>query len=216
MLETGDTHIKARGAVMYQACELESNKWLAGNAADRPSFGATISRGLSGARRYQVFALPNGLLFLDLKMRGGAIGGGAPGAVVAGAVLGGAVGAVIGGMLSASAAEASDVETGFARLSEEQLFELAAARKRSFVAKNDEIVSLAITAPGSLRRMFADNTLAGWITLRDKVLGTVRMEIRGQSAMSVAVDALPRRYGQRVRVNVQLDAGSMRFVPCRG
>ena len=61
--------------------------------------------------------------------------------------------------------------------------------------------------------MFNDSSLAGWVTIRDHVLGKVKMEIRDQAAMSVAVDCLPRRFGERVLVNVEFDRQRTLFVP---
>ena len=99
--------------------------------------------------------------------------------------------------------------------SEEELFELARTRKRSFVSKYDDVSSIAITAPSGWDRLFAPSTLAGYITLRDKTLGKVKMEIHDQAAMSVAVDASPRRLAERVWVNVEFDQRNTRFVPKR-
>jgi hypothetical protein len=194
--------------------ELQSLTWLQKNAADRPSFEAVLRRGLGGPRPFRVFALPNGLLFLELKQKAGSGGGGPSNVVVAGAVLGGAVGAVIGGIIAGSmSSDEAQTESGFDYYDEDRLIELARTRKRSFVAKYDEIRSVSIDAPGGFGRLFADRKLVGWITLRDQVLGKVAMELRDPSDMSVAVDALPRRLGDRVAVNVRLDAQKARFVP---
>jgi len=53
------------------------------------------------------------------------------------------------------------------------------------------------------------------ITLRDQRLGKITMEVHDQAAMSVAVDALPRRYAERVAVNVEFDRNSTEFVARR-
>jgi len=97
--------------------------------------------------------------------------------------------------------------------SEEELFQLAKERRRSFVSKTDEILSVSIDAPGSFGRLFANSSLAGWITLRDRKLGKVAMDIHDQAAMSVAVDVLPRRLGERAFVNIELDRQTMKFRP---
>lgn len=203
---------------MTKSCqmELQSTGWLQGCSTDRPSFQALIARGLSSPRPFQVFSLPNGFLFLELRNQPGSRGNAASGAVVAGAVLGGAIGAVIGGMIAGSASQDATVESGFERCSEDELFELARSRKRSFVAKHEEIVSVSIDAPGALGKTFGNGKLAGWITLRDRVLGKVKMEVRDQSALALALEILPRRLGDRVRANVELDARTMKFVPKRG
>lgn len=193
---------------------LQSTAWLQKNTADRPSFKAVIRRAFSKTQ-YQAFALPRGLLFLERRsIRQG--GDCAPtGAIVAGAILRGALGAVIGAAMSTSAppSSASVRDENLDVCPEETLIELARARKKSFVAKLDEIISLSIDAPSSFGRMFADSTLAGWITLRDKGLGKVTLEIHEQPAMAVAVETLPRRFGERVHINVEFDQQAMRFVP---
>ena len=196
--------------------ELQSTKWVQRNTSDRPSFKAKISRGFSGSRRYQVFALPKGLLFLEVRNKMGNAGSTATSAIVAGAVVGGALGAMMGAALASAAAGPAEGEEGFEMCGEAELLELARARKRSFVSKFDEIQSVSIDAPGTLGRMFADSTLVGWVTLRDCCLGKITMEIHDPPEMSVAIDALPRRLGNRVRVNVEFDQGKMRFVPRRG
>jgi hypothetical protein len=198
-------------------CELQSSRWLAGNTADRPSFHAMIRRGLSGPRPFQVFALPTGMLFLELKQKPGTGGNGPNGAVVVGAVLGGAIGACIGAAVAGSTSSGTpELEGGFDMCGEDQLIELARKRKRSFVAKYDEICSVSIDAPGALGRLFAARSLVGWITMHDSTLGKVPMEIRDPLAMAVAVEALPRRLGERVQINVELDPHTTRFVPKRG
>ncbi len=177
--------------------ELQSTKWLAGNTADRPSF-AVIVRG----RPFQVFALPTGLLFLELRHKPGA-GGDGKGLVLAGAIAGGMIGGLIAAGIASSLKGTPDQETGFDLCDEDQLFELARSRKRSFVAKYDEVRSVSMDAPGAFGRIFADRTLVGWITLRDSTLGKVTMEIRDPLAMAIAIETLPRRLSDRVHVNVE-------------
>ena len=201
---------------MYNSGEMQlsSMSWLNNNANDRPSFQAIIP-GTFSTRKYQVFSMPQGLLFLERRDKPGAGGEPNNGAVVMGAVLGGMVGACIAHAITSNSAPA-EAETGLECLREEDLFELARTRKKSFVCKNEEIQSISIDAPGSWARMFNDSSLAGWVTVRDRALGKVKMEIRDQAAMSVAVDCLPRRFPNRVFVNVAFDRGRTLFVPCRG
>jgi hypothetical protein len=196
------------------AMQLSSMNWLNNNANDRPSFQAIIP-GTFSTRKYQVFSMPQGLLFLERRDKAGS-GGGEPNnqAIVMGAVLGGMVGACIAHAITSNSAPA-EAETGLECLREEDLFELARTRKKSFVAKIDEIQSISIDAPGTWGRMFNDSSLAGWVTIRDRALGKVKMEIRDQASMSVAVDCLPRRFANRVFVNVAFDRGRTLFVPCR-
>jgi len=199
---------------MYAAgqLELQSTTWMQRNTSDRPSFRAVVRRTFSKGQ-YQVFALPRGLLFLERRSITDSVGNGPSGAVVAGAVLGGAVGAMIGAAIASSASSSSERDENLDICDEETLIELARSRRKSFVAKLDEIISVSIDAPGSLGRMFADSSLAGWITLRDRCLGKVTLEIHEQPAMAVAVETLPRRLGERVQINVEFDQQKLRFVP---
>ena len=188
--------------------DLQSTSILANHTGDRPSFVADISRGLFNSGHFQVFALPQGLLFLELRLRDyGNLGPSSHGGGLAGAMAACREGERYG------FAPEDKWETGFDAHSEEQLFELAAERKKSFVSKLDEIQAVSIDAPGFLGRMFGDSSLAGCITIRDKSLGKVLLEVKDPAALSVAVDALPRRLGSRVQVNVAFDQNSRRFVP---
>ena len=58
------------------------------------------------------------------------------------------------------------------------------------------------------------STLAGTIIIRDRRLGKLTLEVHDQAALSVAVDALPRRFAERCFVNVELDRHhTAKFVP---
>jgi hypothetical protein len=195
--------------------QLRTSGILQAYAADRPAFEAFVHRGLGGAKRFQVFAMQRGLLFLELRDVPGTGSSGVSRAAVIGGLVGGAAGALVGHMIASSNAAPAQQELGFDMRSDEELLEIASVRKRSFVAKDEEIQSLSIDAPGGMARFFRGSNLAGWITLRDACLGKISMELRDQSAMSVAVDYLPRRFGERIRVNVELDPRARRFVPSR-
>jgi hypothetical protein len=193
--------------------QLSSMSWLNNSASDRPSFQALIP-GTFSSRRYQVFSMPQGLLFLERRDK--VTAGGEPNnnAIMLGAVLGGMAGACIAHAITSNSA-AAEAETGLETLREEELFELARTRNKSFVAKFDEIQSISIDAPSSWGRMFSDSSLAGWVSLRDRSLGKVKLEVRDQASLSVAVDCLPRRFGERVFVNVEFDRGRTLFIPRR-
>ncbi|MBI3468340.1 MAG: hypothetical protein HY000_35505 [Planctomycetes bacterium] len=202
---------------MYQAgqVQLRTSGILQQYAADRPAFEAFV-RG----KRFQVFAMQRGLLFLELQeIPGQGSNSGVNKAAMLGGLFGGALGALAVGVIAHSIASSqsgpAQQEVGFDLRSDEELFEIARARKRSFVAKDEEIQSLSIDAPGVWGRFFGGAKRAGWITLRDSCLGKVSMEIRDQAALSVAVDYLPRRFGDRLSVNVELDPQIHRFVPKR-
>jgi hypothetical protein len=122
------------------------------------------------------------------------------------------MGACIGAAIAGSMSGAENNEN-LDLCSEEELFEMAKKRKRSFVAKNDDILSVSIDAPRGWSRMFADSSLAGWILIRDRRLGKLTLEVHDQAALSVAVDALPRRFSDRAFVNVELDRHTAKFVP---
>src|SRR5262245_12742612 len=183
--------------------QMKSSAWLQGHAGDRPSFQATVVKTFS-AKPFQVFAMPQGLLLLELKNKPGSAGSGNNGAIVAGAVLGGALGACLAGALTANANETARLEN-FDMCSEEELFQLVSERRRSFVIKSEDVQSVLIEAPSGLGSMFAKSSLAGYITIRAHKPSKVSLEIHDQAAMSVAVDALPRRFAERCIVNVEFD-----------
>jgi hypothetical protein len=193
--------------------ELQSSRWMQGNTSDRPSFNVLISRGL-GERRFQVFAMSKGLLCLD---KGPAKSGGSGDeagnrAVVAGAVMGGAIGALIGAAVASNMSGSAGREERYDLCSEDELLDLAAARKKSFCAFYDKITSVSLDAPGFWGRNFGDGRTVGWITLRESSLGKITMEVRDASEMSVAIDSLPRRLGARALVNIHLDPRTRTFV----
>jgi len=191
---------------------LQSMALLQGHTADRPSFEATVCRTFS-TRPYQVFAMQPGLLFLEMRNKAGVPTGDNSNALVVGACLGGILGACVASALVNNVP--MEAETGLDMYGDEDLFELARTRKRSFVSKYEDVSSVVITAPSGWDRLFAASTLAGYITLRDRVAGKVKMEIHDQAALSVAIDALPRRLAERAWVNVEFDQRSTRFVPKR-
>jgi hypothetical protein len=193
--------------------ELQSTRMLSQRSGDRPSFQADIDRGLFRSGHFQVFAMPQGLLCLELRHKNyGNLGVGNGDS---------AFGGLMGAMAAAKDAERYGSapedrwEAGFELAGEEQLLELARTRRKSFVCKLDEIRSISIDAPGLFSRMFGDGRLAGLIKVRDQSVGKFTMEIRDPSAMSVAVDALPRRFGDRVQVHVAFDSERRRFVAKR-
>ena len=199
---------------MYAAGQqqLQSATWLNQYASDRPSFHAIVCRTWSPNRPYQVFVMPQGLLFIESRNKIGNVGGNSN-AVVVGAVLGGAIGACIGAAIAANSGGNSGQVENLDTCSEEQLFQLAATRRRSFASKIDEILSITIDAPGSWNRLIAPSTLAGSITVRDRTLGKVAMEVHDQAALSVAVDCIARRFKERAFINCELDRNTARFLP---
>jgi hypothetical protein len=193
--------------------ELQSDRWLKGHTSDRPSFNVLIAQGF-GNRRFQVFAMTKGLLFLDKgPVKGGGAGDDAGNrAVMVGAVMGGALGAVIGAAVASNMSGPAGPEERYDLCSEDELLDLAKERKQSFVAFYDQISSISLDPPSLWGKAFGDGRTIGWITLREKTLGKVAMEVRDASEMSVAIDSLPRRLGPRVHVNLQFDPSTRTFV----
>jgi len=199
------------------AQELQSNRWMSQHTGDRPSFQADIQRGMFGSGHFQVFAMPQGLLCLEMRHKDyGNLGQNGPN--YGAWMMFGALGGLAAGLAAArdaqryGSAPAQRWEAAFDTMQEDELLDLARQRRKSFVCKLDEIKSVKIDAPGLLRRTLGDGTLAGIITLRDRALGKVVMQVRDQTHFAVAVDALPRRLGERAQVNVVFDQANRRFV----
>jgi hypothetical protein len=192
--------------------QLQSHTWLQGHTGDRPSFDAVIARGWSGPRQFQVFAMPQGLLCLDKGPPKTGPGSADQRAVMAGAVLGGALGAAIAMAVSSSMNSTEGRQDNYDMCSEEELLELARQRRKSFVAFYNDIINVSLTAPSFFGQIFGDRRTVGFVTVRERKLGTVSMEIRDASEMAVAIDSLPRRLGERVQIRVQLDPRTHTFV----
>jgi len=191
--------------------ELATTSILANHTGDRPSFQGDVSRGLFKSGHFQIFAMPQGLLFLEMRLRDyGNLG---PQAPMGGGVMGAAAAWQEGERYGF--APPDKWETGLDAMSEGELLDLARHRRKSFVSKMDEITSVTIDSPGILSRAFGDSTLQGTITLRDAKLGKVLIDIKDAAAMTVAVEALPRRLSHRCLVRVQFDRKTMRFMPLR-
>ena len=191
--------------------ELQSSQWLAGHTSDRPVIDAIIARGLGGNRCFQVFLMKKGLLGLDLGPESKGKGQLNSGAFVAATVLGGAVGGLIAAGVSQAMAGPEERGPRYDMYDDDTLLEMARDSRHSFVSLYQDIDYVSIDAPGLWTGLFGNGQTAGWIKLRDCVIGTVWMEIRDVSAVAAAVEALPRRLGDRARVNVVLDRRTMKF-----
>jgi hypothetical protein len=192
---------------------LQSEQILQQHAGDRPSFRATIARTFSSPT-FEVFAMPQGLLFLELRYKPQAEGPSK--AAVFLTATGGAVGGLLAGMIeSGRERREPEWETGLELCSDDELIAVARSRRRSFVANKEAIRSVTIDPPGFLRRMFGGAAAAGWIIVRTDEMGDVRMEVHDPAHLQVAVDTLPRHYGDRVSVNVVFDHRAHRFVRSR-
>ncbi len=198
--------------------QLQSSQMWSQHADDRPSFQADVQRGLFRSGHFQVFAMPQGLLFLEMRLKDyGELGGGSAAGTLM-AMQFGALGGLAAGLAAQRDAErygsrpADRWEAGFELKTDDELFELARERRKSFVSKLDEIRSVTIDPPGLMDRIIGDGSLAGSITLRDRSQGKIFMDVRDQADMAVAVDGLARHLGDRARVNVAFDESSRRFV----
>jgi hypothetical protein len=132
----------------------------------------------------------------------------------AGAMVGGVMGAIVGEILASSVSGPVRKESGLETLSDEELFALARNRKRSFVAERDEIESVSIDPPRGLSSLI-NSRLLGIVTIHDRRLGKVTLQLSDRTAMSVVIDAFPRHYGNRVLVNVRWDHAKSSYVADR-
>ena len=197
---------------MYRSgqLELESNGWMQSRIGDRPAFQAAVSRGFS-SQNLHVFLLPQGFLFLKKAKTQQNDGDSMRRAVTAGAAVGGLVGAMMGAALASAANNQVEEDENFEMSANDHLMSLARSRKGSFISLNDDIRSVTISAPGAIGRMFG--SVAGWITIRDKRLGKITIEVKDPSSLASIVEAAPKRFGDRANIRVRWDDAKMRYVP---
>jgi hypothetical protein len=199
-----------RSTKMYEPPPLQTSSYFDGKS-DRPEFEVSMRRPFAGYRRYKVIGFETGFLLLDLgRFKAGP--GGGNGALIGG-ILGGAVGAALGNVIeNAMECEGTTVDSDYSRYSDDQLLQMARERKHSMVAPYDDIVSASITLPSVMDKISQGGSLVGWITLREKTLGKLKMEIRDLVSMVAAIEAFPSRVGDRVKVNVEFDRDNCEFV----
>ena len=197
---------------MYRSgqMELESNSWLQSRIGERPAFQASVSRGFS-SQTLHVFLLPQGFLFLQKAKTAQSDGDTMRRAVAAGAAVGGLMGAMMGAALASAANRPSEEDENFEMSANDHLMSLARQRKGSFISLNDDVRSVTISAPGAIGRMFG--SVAGWITIRDKRLGKITIEVKDPGSLASIVEAAPKRFGDRANVNVRWDDAKSRYVP---
>ena len=80
-------------------------------------------------------------------------------------------------------------------LSDDELIELARQRKRSFVARYEDIAWARIDPPDAIEQFFGGTRLQGTITFREKVVGKVVIQIHDRQSMETAIDVFSRRLG---------------------
>jgi hypothetical protein len=192
--------------------ELQSSKWLAGHTSDRPVIDAIIARGLFGSPRcFQVFVMQKGMLFLDLGPERKGRSNMPAGAMVAAGVLGGAVGGLVAGMVAESMSGPEQRGPRYDMHDDDTLLEMARGSRYSFVSLYGDVKYVSIDAPGFWAGLFGSGKTAAWITLRDRAIGKVQMEIRDVAAVMAAIEGLPRRLGDRLHNNVELDRRTLRY-----
>jgi hypothetical protein len=198
---------------MYRAgqIELQSSGWMQSRIGDRPGFEATVSRGFS-SQSLNVFFMPQGILFLDKARQAGADRDAARNAMVAGAAMGGLVGALVGSAIGSALSRPVEERENFDMVTNEQLLIYARSRKKSFLSVLEDVRSIAVDAPGTLGRIFGGG-VAGWITVRDKRLGKISIEVKQSTSLQAAADAIGRRYGELAKINIRWDDAKSRYVP---
>jgi hypothetical protein len=198
---------------MYRSgqLELQSNSFMQSRIGDRPWFEANVSRGFSSQTLY-VFFMPQGVLFLDKKRQAGADRDAARNAMVAGAAVGGLVGALVGSAIGTALSRQTEEREDFDMVTNDQLLIYARSRKNSFVSMLDDVQTISIDAPGTLGRIFGGGA-AGWITVRDKRVGKITVEVKKATWLQEATEVIGRRYGERAKINVRWDDAKGRYVP---
>lgn len=195
---------------MYESSTLQANDHSEGKS-DRPEFEVRIKRPPVACRRYQVIAFTPGILLLDLGPPKAQAGDGNT-AMICG-ILGGLVGAYLGAALEgAMESQSANLDSSYARYSDDQLIQIARGRKHSMVALYDDIESASIDAPSTMDKIYRGRGLVGWISLHEKTLGKLKMEVRDLSSMAMAMKILPSRLGDRAKVNVEFDDEHCVFV----
>lgn len=182
------------------------------SATDRPTFAARYN-----GRDYHVICFTNAFMFLNAshpKAQGGNPG---QSAVVVGAVLGGVVGAMIGAAIAEGSRYDSGSQTGYKEnlslYTDDQLIDLARQRQHSVVCEYEDVISASVDSPGYFGRNFGNAKLVGNVTIRDKTQGKLVLSISSQQDMLVAIQALPKKLGDIVQINLVWDEAKHAFVP---
>jgi hypothetical protein len=183
--------------------QLQTTALFEQSNTDRPSFQARLARGFSGMRDFHLFGFPDSMLFLEGLPPPKQNRNGSTQAAVIGGVLGGAVGGLIGGLIAQSMSEDAPHQPAemLNLRSDAELIYLAKKRKRSFVSEYKDVKWARIEAPSSFSKLFSTKELAGTITVRDRTIGTLVLELPKPNDMMVAISLLQRRLGDRVKVN---------------
>ncbi len=183
---------------------------------DRPVFHGRLSRGLRRTRFFQVFACRTGFLCLELtyQKRGdfdplaffrwmAAIWFG-PLAIIAQVI-----------MARKSVRHEAALDLSSAMLGNEEVVELARERKRSFVARYDDMQSAHIEPPGEFERFLYGNHYQGTVTFREKTVGKVTIHIYDRQCMDTAIDAFSERLSDIAEIRAEFDLRQRRFIAKR-
>lgn len=198
---------------MSMTVELESSALLDRFAQDRPVFHGRLSRPLRCKRFFQVFGCETGFLCLELTYDGPAPSRAVAIAKWCAAIWFGPLAIIVHIIMLRNAAKhVASLDLSNAMRSDDELVELARQRQHSFVARYDDIKWIRIERPDALERLLFGETLQGMITFRERTVGKVTIYIYDHQSMQTAIDALPRRLGERVDCRIAFDPRSRRFV----
>jgi hypothetical protein len=132
---------------------------------------------------------------------------------IIGGLLGGMLGSTVGMILDQQAHEKQVPSMDLCSLgTDEELFGLSKSRKQSLVVFYDEIKWARLEAPPARIARQESNTLQGRLTFKARACGKKVMKIHNPSHMTVAVDALPARLGDRLVVNAKFHSQQCCFV----
>jgi hypothetical protein len=84
---------------------------------------------------------------------------------------------------------------------------MAREPKHSLVANYDDVITASVDPPG----FFAGRSLVGLISLRERSLGKLNLEIYDRMSMDTAIETLTGKLGGRVTVNVVFDPQTATF-----
>jgi hypothetical protein len=205
LAESPENHVDRQEGVGLQTATL---------ANDFP--GRTHFFGKSSGRDYQVFAFDVGLLYLDLGRLQAKEDATEQGQALSwvGAFCGGQHGAQLGSLMEQALGASSDYRrtTEFNAYSDDELIDLAQQRRQSFVVRYEDIKRAAIEGPDFIEWLFNGKNLQGFLTLKEKTVGKVRLKILDVESMTDAISTCSKRFGDRLSVNAEYDRRQRKYV----
>ena len=133
---------------------------------------------------------------------------------MAGAVLCGMMGALLGGMIADNLKSTSvgPLAENFNLCTDDEIIALARQRKGSMLSEYADITSVNIDGPSFSVRMFSSSKLIGNVTIRDRTVGKLVLEITSVHAMLTAMQALKAKLGDRVKTRLEWCEETRAFV----